>query len=396
MAVAFPKEAILQNVSELTNQNCITIEEARNAIKAKFTNYRQLLDKKELELLSELNQIEETNKPELTHVQYDLKRLRGVVDLLDDSLETNTLKLFLEKQKSIWDEEIRNFERSEKLLSHVTLNFSDFNQFVNKIIELIPFRTKAKFRTDLEPLLKLEPNLGEEWFVVSQKWFSSFAASINLQSPQNYDTWEFPERIPLDNSTIYTNEQIAESACKKLHSKAWGMLLGYHKMSPGSSPIRRVPFFNPQSQKVELPIVPIIHKCFIGYSGTSNFNLQIELKCFPNETYEEILEKICKFSNLFTTFPPQLFCFASNYTVNFQYNKYTISKIFAPMQIQNDEYFGMCSTPVQPLVLFYSLAPLKDLKSQIGLTIKSFLFVIPDSSGVNTIQVVSNLPELKQ
>ena len=442
----------------------LTIDGARNSVREQFANYHQLLNTKELELISELDQLETTNEPELTQVQNDLKRLRGVVDSFDDSLGTNTLKIFLEKQKSIWDKEIKNFERSEELLSHVTLNYSDFNRFVNQIIEIVPFRTKAKFRTDLEPLLKLEPKLGEEWFVVSAKWFSSFTASINLKSPQNYDSWEFPERIPFDNSSIYTNGQITENSCKKLHSKAWDMLLGYHKTSPGYSPIKRVPFFNPQSHKVELPIVPIVHKCFIGYSGTNQFNIQIELKCLPTETFEEILERICKFSNFFTTSTPQLFCFSGNYGVNFQDNKYTISKLNTSTQdkpppsylgtgtqpvqlpvqqflVQSNPYptFAQQSThvksnpgqsirgqsnpiksiPVQPFAQqpipvqsfvqpfvqpipglppvqpFYPLAPLKDLKSQIGLTIKSFLFVIPNSAEGNTIQVITNIPELK-
>ena len=455
----------------------LTIDGARNSVREQFANYHQLLNTKELELISELDQLETTNEPELTQVQNDLKRLRGVVDSLNDSLGTNTLKLFLEKQKSIWDKEIKNFDRSEELLSHVTLNYSDFDRFVNRIIEIVPFRTKAKFRSDLEPLLKLEPELGEEWFVVSAKWFSSFTASINLKSPQNYDSWEFPERIPFDNSSIYTNGQITEYSCKKLHSKAWDMLLGYHKTSPGYSPIKRVPFFNPQSQKVELPIVPIVHKCFIGYSGTNQFNIQIELKCLPTETYEEILERICKFSDFFTTFTPQLFCFSGSYGVNFQDNKYTISKlntstqdkpppsylgtgttanalvqpILRPLsaptfqqsfaqqsflgqsiaQLQSTHVksnpgqsirgqsnpiksipvqpFAQQTIPVQsfvqpsvqpipglpPVEPFYPLAPLKDLKSQIGLTIKLFLFVIPNSAEANTIQVITNIPELK-
>ena len=328
MAVAFP-EVPEPFVPELANQNCLSIEEARNAIKAKFTSYRQLLDKKELELLSELNQIEERNKPELIHLRIDLKRLRGVVDTLDDSLGTNTLTSFLEKQKSIWVKEIENFEKSERLLSHLTLNFSDFNQFVDNIIKIVPFRTKARFRTDLEPLLELELKVGEEWFVVSQKWFSEFTAAINLNNPQNYDSWEFPECIPIDHSDIYANGQIINgTACKTSHSKAWNLLLGFNNLLP-SHPIKRMPYLNPLSHKVELPIVPITHKCYIGYiSGTNQFNIEIDLNCFPSETYAEVSNRISHFSNLITTFPPKLFCYKRGYSITFdsQNNKYTVNK----------------------------------------------------------------------
>ena len=71
------------------------------------------MDDKESELLAELELLEKTNKPELNHVRSDLVRLRGVVDSLDESLGTNTLKVFLGKQKSLCEEQIQELVRSE-------------------------------------------------------------------------------------------------------------------------------------------------------------------------------------------------------------------------------------------------------------------------------------------
>ena len=83
------------------DQNCISIEEARSSIKTKFMSYHQLLDERESELISELNQLEETNKPELTQVRHDLNQLEQVLKFSDETLGANTLKLFLLDQKNI-------------------------------------------------------------------------------------------------------------------------------------------------------------------------------------------------------------------------------------------------------------------------------------------------------
>ena len=386
MAVAFPWFRKFSFASRPTNQNCLSIAEARNAIKAKFRSYRQLLDKKELELLSELDTIEETNKPELSHVQYDLKKLRVAVTTLDESLGTNTLKAFLEQQKSVWNSEIKEFEKSERLLSHLRLKYSDFNQSVENIIEIVPYRTKAKFRSDLAPLLELELKVGDEWFLVSDTWFSQFATSINLESPQYDDSWRFPESIPIEYPGVYVNGQITnESGCKKLHSKAWNMLLGFHSLSLGSHPIKRLPFSNPLTKEVELPIVPITHKCHIGHkSGTNDFNIQIDMNCFTTDTYAEVLNKVSEFSKLITSHSPQLFCYNTDtYTVTYipSQSNYIVSKPTSGL--------GTLLSPSR-------LQPFTSLSSQIGLSVRTFIILIPDSTGANNLQVASYLKELKR
>ena len=412
MAVASPWYRKFSFASRPTNQNCLSIAEARNAIKAKFRSYRQLLDKKELELLSELDTIEETNKSELSHVQYDLKKLRVAITTLGESLGTNTLKAFLEQQKSVWNSEIKGFERSERLLSHLRLKYSDFNLSVENIIEIVPYRTKAKFRSDLEPLLELELKVGDEWFLVSDGWFSQFATSINLYNPQYDDSWRFPEGIPIDHYGIYANGQIInESACKKLHSKAWNMLLGFHNLSFGSPPIKRLPFLNPLNKEVTLPIVPIPHKCHIGHkSGDNDFNIQFDMTCFPTDTYAEVLDRITNFSKLMTTHTPQFFSFdSSDFTVSYSSCKYKVNKTKLPVPVQharpsdipflstswgsgvrNPRFNAPQGTPFfQPLgacvPIDFSPFPL----SKIGLFEKTLVLLIPDSTGTKNMQLVT-------
>ena len=356
----------------------LTIDAARNSVREQFANYHQLLNKKELELISELDQLETANEPELTHVKHDLKRLRGVVDSLNDSLGTNTLKIFLEKQKSIWDKEIKNFERSEELLSHVTLNYSDFNRFVNQIIEIVPFRTKAKFRTDLEPLLKLEPKLGEEWFVVSEKWFSSFAASINFYDPQPNDSWEFPKRIPIDNSCLEQVDSftISESSPYIMHSRAWDLLLGFNCLGNGSLPINRKTYLDTLHQ-IQIPLKLTNHKCYIGYNdGNSKLNIEYNLRTLPYETYGEILKRLSPRFKLFTNSVPQLYCFDASYTVTFNVPIATDYTVTYPY------YNQRLNTSIA--------SPVLDLTPQVGPISKLFIIVIPDFIGTISIKVSSN------
>ena len=259
-----------------TEDDTLTIPEARECIKTKFATYHKLLDEKESELLAELELLEETNKPELDHVKSDLFKLRGVVGPLDVLLGTNTLKLFHEKQKSLWEEQIQDLERSESLLSLVKLNTSDEN-FVENLIHINPYLSKTKFGSQLTPLLDLEPQLGEDWYVVSTKWFLELTTSINLTVPQPNDKWEFPVKIPIRTSG--NNVEI-------LHSKVWDMLLAFNGLSPGSIPIKRQSYLNETTNKIEVPIKKVKHKCVIGYSDEDKkFSIEGEISTFPYETY---------------------------------------------------------------------------------------------------------------
>ena len=416
MAVGLSQLTSHSRRPELTNQDPLSIEAARYSIKAKFSGYRQLLDQKELELLSELEELEETNKPELTQVKKDIKKLNRLIDSLDNSLGTNTLKTFLEKQQSIWDQEILSFERSEKLLSHVKLRFSDSDSLFKHLIEIVPYRLKAKFRTELEPLLELEPKLGEDWFVVSSEWFSEFATSINLNDPQPNDNFEFPLSIPIYNHNIqhyglfgYTSEP------KLLHSKAWDLLLGFNGISLMSVPMKRKSFFDSQSGKIVVPIHPTKHKCVIGHNSRNNkFRVECELKIFPFETYEDILQKLSGFYTLITTHSPKVYSFSSEYEISQitnnspEFDKYTIIKTPLPREYSMQTLFAQKKSnynkisgnriglnPKSDLKQPHnSLPPLRDLNSPVGLESKLFLLVIPGSVGTTDITVISNLPEL--
>ena len=321
-----------------TKEDILTISEARNRIKDKFVGYHKLLDDKETELLVELESLEETNKRELDHVRNDLVRLRGVVDSLDESLGTNTLRVFLDKQRSLCGKEIQEMERSESLLSHVKLNISDEN-FVESLINVNPFLSKANFRTQLAPLLELEPKLEEDWFLVSKEWFSEFTTSINITDPQSNDTWEFPVEIPIQTT----------NCTKQLHSKAWDMLLAFNGLSPGSIPIKRQSYLSKTTNKIEVPIHTTKHKCTIEHNdGGNKFSFKWEIETFPYETYEDILKKLSGFSTLLTKHTPTL---------------HTIKKV-------HDAYFHSRRR-----------VPVKNTKSFIGNMVQEFVVIIPDSTG---------------
>ena len=352
-----------------TKEDILTISEARNCIKDKFVGYHKLLDDKETELLTELESLEETNKPELDHVRSDLVRLRSVVDSFDASLGTNTLRVFLDKQKSLWEGEIEEMERSESLLSHVKLDISDEN-FVENLIKVNPFLSKAKFRTQLAPLLELDPKLEEDWFLVSEEWFSEFTTSINLTDPQSNDSWEFPVEIPIRTT----------NCTKQLHSKAWDMLLAFNDLSPGSIPVKRQSYQNETTNNIEVPIHTTKHKCTIGLNDNeeNKFNLECEIETFPYQTYEDILKKLSGFYTLFTEYAPFLYTFKPSDTIlcDNNYTHYTVS----PSTLQR--YMSSRSKKA---------VPVQNTESCVGNTVQLFLIIIPDSKGYRRFRVTCNV-----
>ena len=230
-------------------------------------------------------------------------------------------------------------ERSESLLSHVKLYISDEN-FVENLIKVNPFLSKAKFRTKLTPLLELEPKLEEDWFLVSEEWFSEFTNSINLTDPQSNDTWEFPVKIPIQTT----------NCTKQLHSKAWDMLLAFNGLSPGSIPVKRHSYLNETTNKIEVPIHTTEHKCTIGHNdGNNKFNFECEVKTFPYETYEDILDKLSGFYTLFTEHAPIL------HTIKIPHHVSSLSRRKA--------------------------VPVTNTESCVGNIVQEFSIIIPDSTG---------------
>ena len=388
--------AVEKNESS-TKEAILTISEARNRLKDRFVGYHKLLDDKETELLAELESLEETNKPELDHVRNDLVRLRGVVDSLDESLGTNTLRVFLDEQKSVWETQILSFNRSVELLSRVTLNFTDIENSIRNTIKVIPFWSKSKFRTELQSVLELEPQLEEDWYVVSNKWFSEFTNSINLSNPQQNDSWEFPLNIPIQTEEQNqfglgmahgsSQDQFKSDNTRLLHSKAWDMLLAFNDLSPGSIPIKRQSYLNKTTNKIEVPIHTTKHKCTIGHNyGNNRFNFEFEIGTFPNETSEDILNKLSGFSTLFTDYPPIIYTFANTNTIKCDNMNYTVTK--PPVQILKQKRY---SHKEQPEYLGLKIQPkiIQDAKPFVSVKDKIFLVTIPDSNGNNPFQVAS-------
>ena len=366
----------------LTKEDILTISEARNCIKDKFVGYHKLLDDKETELLAELESLEETNKPELDHVRSDLVKLRGAIDLLDESLGTNTLRVFLDKQKSVWEEEFQEMERSESLLFHVKLDISDEN-FVENLIKVNPFLSKVNFRTKLTPLLELEPKLEEDWFLVSEKWFSEFTNSINLTNPQQNDSWEFPLKIPIrtEGQNQFGLGMVQSHNTKLLHSKAWDMLLAFNGLSVGSIPIKRQSYLNETTNMIEIPIHTTKHKCTIGHNdGDIKFSLECEIETFPYETYEDILKKLSGFSTLFTEHAPILYTFKHN-TISCDAN-YTFYAVGYAMH-------NFRTSPFHPK--YQNAVRFQNTNSCVGNTVQLFLVIIPDLAGQNRFQVTCSM-----
>ena len=379
----------------------LSFSQARAFIKSKFINFHKILDNTESELLTELELLEDTNKPELDHVRSDLVRLRGVVSSLDESLGTNTLKIFLDEQKSVWKRQILGFERSVELLTHVTLNFSDIENSIRNVIKVVPFWSKAKFRTELEPVLELEPELGEDWYVVCNKWFSEFTDSINLTNPQQNDSWEFPVKIPIqkDETNYHANTNWLareDNNTRLLHSKAWGMLLAFNGLSPGSIPIKRQSYLNETTNKIEVPKHPTKHKCTIGHiDGNNRFSFEFEIGTFPYETSEDILNKLKGFSTLFTDYPPIIYTLNNTDTISCDGNYvcYTVTNITIPAPApahyhvygQPSPYpYGVPAITTYPMPTRFSIP---DSKLPVSVIDKIFLVIIPDSKGKNPFQV---------
>ena len=367
-----------------TKQTCqvVTIDEARDYIRESFVGYRQLLDMKEIELLSELDQLETTNKPELSQVNHDIEKLNEAIASLDNSLGTNTLKGFLEEQKSDFRNLIFNFERSQKFLTEVELKYAEFDAFVDNVIVITPFLSKAQFRSKLEPIMELEPKMGEEWYVVPKDWFSEFSSAINLFLPQPHDNWEFPVSIPINNSGIHRNGQIKNIAnCKMLHSKAWDVLLRFNGLSAGSSSINRSTYLNTSTNTVEIPLVPISHKCVVIHNMglVKQFSIEGDLRAYPSDTYESILNKLSVFTKLYTEHAPLLFTFDRTDEISYDRNtsRYAIIRPCHPR------------SPLKPH------NAIRHLSSLVGTTNSSFLVVIPDTAGAANIQVVSNIPSIQ-
>ena len=341
-----------------TEDDTLTLPEARECLKTKFATYHKLLDEKESKLLAELELLEETNKPEREHVRSDLLRLRGSIDSLDEILGTNTLKVFYEKQKSLWEEQIRELERSESSLSLVKLNISD-EKVVENLININPYLSKTKFASQLAPLLELEPQLGEDWYVVCNKWFSEFTDSINLTNPQQNDSWEFPVKIPIQSADDTNN-------VKLLHSKAWDMLLAFNGLSDRSTPFKTRCCLNPVTQKIEIPRQTTKHDCTIGYNnGNNKFSIEWEIETLPHETYEDILGKLSGFSTLFTDYPPILYTFDARITISCNtpdYTQYT-ARMYPRWQCRQ------------------RAVPVQNIKPSVGNIVRQFLVVIPDSRG---------------
>ena len=350
---------------ESEEDDILTIPEARNLIKDRFATYHKLLNDKESELLAELEMLEETNKSKLDHVKSDLLRLRGAIGSLDEVLGTNTLKVFYEKQKSSWEEQIRELERSESLLSHVELNISD-EIFVENLIHINPYLSKTKFRSQLTPLLESEPKLGEDWYIVSTEWFSEFTTSINLTDPQPNDKWEFPVKIPI---------QTSGNSVEVLHSKAWDMLLAFNGFSPGSIPIKRQSYLNETTNKIEVPIQTTKHKCTIGHnSRKTKFSIECEIEIFPYETYEDILNKLSGFSTLFTKHTPIIYSFDCTYTIT--------------CTLSNTQY-TVNHRPLTYRCSYQEVVPIhiQNTESSVGTTVQLFLIIIPDSTGHTDLRV---------
>ncbi|KAI6657008.1 hypothetical protein LOD99_16309 [Oopsacas minuta] len=370
------------------DDNYLSINEARESIKTHFIAYHQMLDKKELELLSELDQLEAINKPGLIQVRNDLQRFKKLIPTLNDSLDTNTLKPFLEAQKSLLDKQILHFERSQKLLTHVTLEISTLESSLDNLIKIVPFLPKSKFRTKLQSLLSIEPQFNEEWYVVTQIWFSKFKNSINYDNPQTNDSWEFPESIPINHDGIYPNEEEDDKDdWKLLPFKAWDLLLQFNGMYSGSAPIKRKTFFSIDLNEIKVPIFPTLFKCVIGHNCAdktcTNFSIECQLETFPYETYHDILNKLSAFSKLYTNYPPRLFCLDRLYKVRLSLNKteYAISK---EITIQSQYNFIFSPSTVG---ITLSSTNNRLPTSMIGLSEQSFLLIVPDSIGKYNIEV---------
>ena len=126
--------------------------------------------------------------------------------------------------------------------------------------------------------------LGEDWYIVSDEWFSEFTNSINLTNPQQNDSLEFPERIPIKTSLTSMGGADIDNS-KLLHSDAWDMLFAFNGMSHNSMSIKRMPYRNEGKYGIDIPIYPTRHRGIIGHnSDQCKFSIDCDIETFPYET----------------------------------------------------------------------------------------------------------------
>ena len=267
------------------------------------------------------------------------------------------------------------------------MKFSNIETSIKNVVHIDTFWSRAKFRTELKPLLGLKANSAREnWYMVTTGWFSAFTNSINLNNSKPNDSWEFPARIPIETSSMTIVPTVAS---KLLHSKAWDMLLAFNGLYPGSIPNKRQSYLNQATNMIEVPIHPTKHKCTIGHNdGNNKFSFECEIKTFPYETYEDVLEKLSGFSTLFTKYQPIIYSFDNTNLVSCNTPQYTQYRVINnKTQIRSPPSGYGFSTQLQPPVQSV-LKPIHDLTSQIRIGNEAFLVIIPDSLGNSLFQVI--------
>ena len=227
--------------TNLPNRNlefeCVhTFKDARTHIKNRIATFHRLLEKREMELLLELDKLESKNRSKLMEMDTDINKLELSLEQNEANLVTNNLVEFQKRQQKEINTKIFEIQTGKYSLDKVCLNWDINETIFERIAEISIFRTRKEERDTIAPLLELEPIEGDTWYVVCDTWFHKWRDSVNLDNSDLTNDDEVMENIPIDNTGIL-GKDLDSVSITTLHSDAWDQLLCWHGLAEGSFPV---------------------------------------------------------------------------------------------------------------------------------------------------------------
>ena len=266
-----------------------TFRDARILIRDRIGRFHQLLDKREAELILELDRLESLNRSRLDALEADLKRLEIALHHTETNLVTNNLVEFQLKQQAEINAKIFEIGTTKHGLDKVCLKWELSEKFFERIAEVSVFRTRRQERDTIAPLLELEPVEGERWYVVPENWFLQWKQAVNFDSSDLTSDNEVMENIPIDNASILGRDLDSVDIIK-LHSDTWKQLLGWHGLAEGSYPIsvltqnnwNRISLMEPEPE----PEQRVSYKIIRGSSRSNITHVYLS----PNNTFQSLFD----------------------------------------------------------------------------------------------------------
>ena len=271
-------------LSEECLELVLSFEDARKGVRSKFSTFRMLLGRREEELLARIDLLESKNRSILEPLKLDLKKLELTLQQLEHNLKSNTLNYFRSRQSEGIKEQIQMTENRIYSLSNVCLLWELSGDCFDTIGQVSNFRTCGYERDMIKPLLELEPEHGDTWYVVSDSWFQKWKRAVDIDSSSlKFDDRKM-EDIPIDNVVIL-GKDLDSVQIVNLHSDAWKLLLCWHGLSEGSYPISFLSTLELNSN----PSLPKLRYSYRITQGNNRGNVHFTY-LYPTQTFQEVFD----------------------------------------------------------------------------------------------------------